>query len=342
MGKVIDCILFNDEIDLLRLRIDYLSDSIDEFIIFESCVTFSGRPKPLYAKNMWRDLEEKSNAKISFWHSDLEHMTPKQFSERWPVEHETRKQFLERVFVEHSNDRIIFGDIDEFPSLNQVEMVRSLLTAKDSSVYGLDMPTFYRYVNWFVQGVGERMNASKTFVGSNPPALDLLRVIDHFKDIEGIGAHLSYLGMSADKRSKKFSDFSHSEFSGHERIEHFVDGLQDFYAIDHIGRFFFEGNGLLKVLPLEELPNPCSFLTKLNVRFFKNDKLPNRFRRLVASATVTLLRKYMMRMKKPRYDIAQWPGWLFSLMSPLFFAYFWFKGFFLVVINYLKGRFQST
>ena len=43
--KIYDCFLFFQEIELLKLRLDYLYDHVDFFIIVESAQTFSGREK---------------------------------------------------------------------------------------------------------------------------------------------------------------------------------------------------------------------------------------------------------------------------------------------------------
>jgi beta-1,4-mannosyl-glycoprotein beta-1,4-N-acetylglucosaminyltransferase len=337
MGKVIDCVIFNDEIKLLELRIKYLSNVVDEFIIFESRTSFSGNSKPLFAENARIYLEKVTNTKISIWNPSFEHMNIGQFSERWPIENETRKQFLERLISERPDDRIIFGDVDEIPSIEQVTIIRNLIVKNDVSVYGINMPTYYKYVNWLVQGVGEKMNAPKTFIGAFPPTLNLLRALDHFDDIDGFGAHLSYLGMSVEQKNKKFGDFSHSEFSGHEKIETFIHKMQESYAIDHIGRYFFKGKGLLRIVKFRDLAGPSLFVLSSNSSYFKDSRLPIRFCRLVASATVTFLRQYAMSDKRRIFDIDSWPRGLFKYYSPFFFNYFKFKGVCRVVIDNFKS-----
>ena len=49
--KVIDCFIFFKEIDLLRVRLEYLGDQIDHFIIIEANIDFSGKPKKYYLEN---------------------------------------------------------------------------------------------------------------------------------------------------------------------------------------------------------------------------------------------------------------------------------------------------
>lgn len=49
MSKIIDVVTFNGEYDLFRLRYEMLKDVVDEFIVVEAPLTFSGKPKPIYS-----------------------------------------------------------------------------------------------------------------------------------------------------------------------------------------------------------------------------------------------------------------------------------------------------
>ncbi len=48
MNKIYDIFTFNNELDMLEIRLNILNDFVDYFIIVESTETFSGLPKPLY------------------------------------------------------------------------------------------------------------------------------------------------------------------------------------------------------------------------------------------------------------------------------------------------------
>ena len=41
--KIIDSFLFHNEFDMLKLRLEYLRDSVDYFVISECNYTFSGK-----------------------------------------------------------------------------------------------------------------------------------------------------------------------------------------------------------------------------------------------------------------------------------------------------------
>lgn len=46
MTKIIDTFLFFQELDLAEIRMEYLNDLVDHFVIVEAAQTFSGKPKP--------------------------------------------------------------------------------------------------------------------------------------------------------------------------------------------------------------------------------------------------------------------------------------------------------
>jgi len=48
MPRIFDCFTFLNEFDLLEIRLHELAQVVDRFVIAESPVTFTGRPKPLH------------------------------------------------------------------------------------------------------------------------------------------------------------------------------------------------------------------------------------------------------------------------------------------------------
>ena len=55
MARVIDSFLFFQELDLLEIRLEYLYDKVDKFIILEACQTFTGKLKEFnFEKNKLR------------------------------------------------------------------------------------------------------------------------------------------------------------------------------------------------------------------------------------------------------------------------------------------------
>ncbi len=44
-NKIYDCFIFNNETDLLEIRLNILNDYVDHFVIIESSETFTGLKK---------------------------------------------------------------------------------------------------------------------------------------------------------------------------------------------------------------------------------------------------------------------------------------------------------
>ena len=59
---VVDAFTYNNERELLEIRLNILDDSVDQFVIMEATKTFSGKPKPLYFerdKGLFKKWEHK-------------------------------------------------------------------------------------------------------------------------------------------------------------------------------------------------------------------------------------------------------------------------------------------
>ena len=62
--KIIDTFMFNDELDLLESRLEYLYDHVDHFVLVESNVTHRGAPKTIFY-SLYKDRFEKYQDKIT-------------------------------------------------------------------------------------------------------------------------------------------------------------------------------------------------------------------------------------------------------------------------------------
>ena len=63
MSKIYDIFTFNNELEMLDIRLNILNDYVDYFIIVEATETFSGIPKPLYY-DLNKELFSKYKDKI--------------------------------------------------------------------------------------------------------------------------------------------------------------------------------------------------------------------------------------------------------------------------------------
>lgn len=122
--KVIDVFTFNGEYDLLEIRLNILSDYVDEFIIVEFPETFSGKQKPLYY--------EEQKKRYSKWADKIKYVVPTLYKEKymalangspntdygkgakhWLTEF-CQKESIKEALTHLNDDDIVFvGDVDE-------------------------------------------------------------------------------------------------------------------------------------------------------------------------------------------------------------------------------------
>lgn len=62
--KVIDGFLFFNEFDILKLRLEYLKDVVDYFVISECNCTSLGKPKPYYLDDIIDQFDDELKSKI--------------------------------------------------------------------------------------------------------------------------------------------------------------------------------------------------------------------------------------------------------------------------------------
>ena len=68
--KIYDCFIFNNEVDLLKLRLNILDDVVDKFVIIEGKKTFSGNDKEsIFLKN--KEKFSRWEDKIIYRHIDI-------------------------------------------------------------------------------------------------------------------------------------------------------------------------------------------------------------------------------------------------------------------------------
>ena len=287
-NSVIDAVLFNNEYLLLQRRIMYFRDLVDVHVIFESSHSFSGKPKNLMALEKYKELNSLTRARIILLEFDDSNITKLHYQNRWAVEERSRLQLFNFLINNFQKDRIVLADIDEFPSKEQFLKLKEI---QDSTIYSIYTPTYYQKVNWKLVE-SQKWLSAKTFLGCNPPDFRDIRNSEKFQILDGEGSHLSYLGMTHKEVSMKFEDFSHAELMGYELLEEIILGLQNIYAVDHIGRFFSKGFGLFDIISDAELPNINKFFYNLDPNLYLeiDHRKSFRIKRLIASALITKIR----------------------------------------------------
>ena len=157
--KLLDVFLFYNELDLLKARLEYLGPIVDQFIISEANVDFSGRPKefllsqelvnalPFASKIIYH--REYLNLKSITWLFKKLKYRNRVTRYLWKIQDAQRNSTLIPLKPFNANDIVIFSDLDEFPSEAAINVgIQALQEDKaghrEPHAYSLDQ-TFYYY-----------------------------------------------------------------------------------------------------------------------------------------------------------------------------------------------------
>ncbi|MDB9761070.1 hypothetical protein OAB59_03810 [Pelagibacteraceae bacterium] len=126
--KIFDCFMYYDEDLILDLRLNYLNDYVDKFIIVESTYTHSGESKKLlFDINKYSKFKNKINyvvldtPPVGIQHineTDTEHQrNSKYILNAVKRENLQRDTIIKGLDSAQANDIIIISDLDEIPNL---------------------------------------------------------------------------------------------------------------------------------------------------------------------------------------------------------------------------------
>lgn len=162
VAKVIDAVLYFNEIELFCARYDLLKGVVNRFCVFEAGCTFTGQPKQ---NNFWSDLErigfDVNKYQIHYLlvptlpdrasaHSDPTLSKECQFVERigldigdqWFKEHLSR-EWMKRTFIDASDDAVVLiSDIDEIPTPDAVYRAIELIDRNPQAIVSIPMRDF--------------------------------------------------------------------------------------------------------------------------------------------------------------------------------------------------------
>jgi beta-1,4-mannosyl-glycoprotein beta-1,4-N-acetylglucosaminyltransferase len=157
--KLLDIFLFYNELDLLKARLEYLGPIVDQFIISEANIDFSGEPKKFllsrklistlpFANKIIYHREHLNLRSIPWLFKKLKyHNRITRFL--WKIQDAQRNSTLDPLKSFDPDAIVVFSDLDEFPSETAIyEGIRALqsvnLKLKGPHAYSLDQ-TFYYY-----------------------------------------------------------------------------------------------------------------------------------------------------------------------------------------------------
>jgi beta-1,4-mannosyl-glycoprotein beta-1,4-N-acetylglucosaminyltransferase len=240
--KIIDCVTFFEELDLLEFRLKYLSEVVDYFVIVESNLTHSGKPKPYNIQDNWDRFSRWKNKLIYLQISqtteglsfdEVKSYTPTNGS--WILEQQQRMSMMHASNTIAEGDIVLVGDLDEIPDIQLLKEIKDSGINYDTPV-SLSQLFHYYYMNCQNTGFercwnGTVISTGKQFKAINPQTLRDNR--NHYPRFNNAGWHFSFLN-GPEKIKRKIESFAHTEFNrpdiiSDENIQRAIEKGEDIF-----------------------------------------------------------------------------------------------------------------
>lgn len=220
--KIFDCFTFFNELDLLEFRLKLLDNQVDYFVIAESNLTHSGKPKPYYfreAKDRFKAWEHKiiyipvQQSAEGLLFEEQKSYNPD--SAAWKLENGQRNALLNAASSIDDTDMVLLSDLDEIPS---AVALRKAIHSDKPVAFSL----LFHYYFLNCQNAGNSRwwkgciaATGKQFKEITPQGLRDKR--DSYSSLADAGWHFSFLG-GAEKIRQKLLAFAHTEFNKEEYV----------------------------------------------------------------------------------------------------------------------------
>jgi hypothetical protein len=147
--RLYDCFTFNGEMTMLEMRLATLLEVVDYFVIFESDVTFSGKPKARYLQEA---ITHSSDVNLPFLYFARDKIRlvdnpTKKHNDAWAAEHNSRNSFRYGLHDARPQDWVMLSDVDEIPEPSMVRYEMQHAPAELKSV-GFECRMFYYNFKW--------------------------------------------------------------------------------------------------------------------------------------------------------------------------------------------------
>jgi beta-1,4-mannosyl-glycoprotein beta-1,4-N-acetylglucosaminyltransferase len=228
MAKTIDCFPFFNELEILEIRLNELSEVVDQFVLVEGTRTHQKKKKPLYFeknKDLFKPfLDRITHLVVESWPGFFH-----KFRSPNPFDYDNyQKEYAIRALKGLPKDtNVIFSDVDEIPRASEVAR------HKDSKEIKIFEQRLYNYwlnnICVFYDTHGKELPAQKNknglgfWRGSVMLPLWRIKTLKQtrlYRDlqsgpitiIEEGGWHFSYIG-DVERVKKKLDAYAHSEYN---------------------------------------------------------------------------------------------------------------------------------
>jgi hypothetical protein len=209
--KVYDIMPFFNELDILEIRIKELWDTVDYFVVAESNLSHSGKPKEYIFENNLARFEPYMS-KIRHIKVDDMPDTP----DSWVRERFQRKACERGLYDLQPDDIVITSDCDEISRAEIIEMIKE--DENDYDRYILCIPQFQyklNYMKFFQHSKNANIMVTRGRAYSNPQTEREYTFYWNPKPPETVtlnhgGWHFTYFGDN-DHAITKIQNFAHTE-----------------------------------------------------------------------------------------------------------------------------------
>lgn len=243
--KIFDCFSFHNEVEILKIRLEFLYPYVDYFVICEANITHSGIPKNYNLDLHTNQFKEYADKIIYLkYEPDLKRLD---FSKKdrsfnpnaasWQVEMAQRDHLWSYLKEQNPNDIAIISDVDEIWNNELANALRENKISLNAAL--LEMQFHYYFMNCRGVGPGNSIFARAFFSRISElqknPNLSQIRIDMKLPSIGNAGWHFSYLG-GAQKVKEKIESFAHQELNRDDikdlkKLEHCIN-----LGIDYLGR----------------------------------------------------------------------------------------------------------
>ena len=236
---IIDAFTFFNEKELIELRIKYLNDFVDYFVIVEADVTYTGKKKNWNFPDILNNKLKKFSHKIKYYKMivDLEKAEREKhpnyiplggtYGRSWKIENMQRNYIKEACKDFAAKDIIIISDLDEIPSKEKIKFIKSCdfqfisPVAFEHFLFHLDC-NHLNLEKW----IGSIAVTKEIFDKSKPQELRNNR----YKISQFVRSGWSFSSFGGLNRVKtKFEAFAHEEYNKEEfkNDEHLIKCMED-------------------------------------------------------------------------------------------------------------------
>jgi len=225
---IIDSFIFSNELDMLKLRLNYLNPVVDKFILVESSVTHSGQTKPLYFE------ENKHKPEFAEFLHKIEHIilndlngASHPWGYSWTRENTHRNAIIQGLKSVPDDALVMISDVDEIPRLEKVGQVGGYV--QTFLYYYLDVHTGQPWV-------GTVCDTAKNVLLKTPQKYRDERFM--MDKVQNGGWHISFF-MSPEEIQAKIQNFAHQEYNKNtftdiDRIKNRIENLIDPFDRHHL------------------------------------------------------------------------------------------------------------